>query len=1074
MNNEDREYLIQENEILVSTTDMSGKITYADDNFVRVSGYSRDELLGSPHNIVRHPDMPKEVFKDFWREINLGNCWSGIIKNRQKNGGYYWVKSDVTPLYKDGVQLGFMSVRSMPNKVDLEKVKIQYSQFNEGEQGDLVIKRGKVVKKQHVNSINALSIKQRLFGLVLIATISLFTVLGIGIHSSYTEKEAVEHLYNNHIESYSRLLTIDKLWIENRLLLQSLLLTDDFEKHLNISKTLKDNALTLKQITTNLIDKFDLEHTSEIERYRIIAEQSDQLAATSLLDIYSTLSSSDESRRSNADFRSLILASVTEILAYEQSIGDLILENRQQSIDIYEESKYVFWFEVALSSIITLLCIVAYLIFAFIFNRDINSRLSDIRRYFTRLVKKDYLFEINIEKNDEIGQVLQSLKIMKVQLAYNMESVRQKAIAATRIKIALDNVSTNMMIVDNDNTIIYVNPSIIDMFTQAEKELKAYSPDFDANRLLGVNINDLNLVTIHQQNRLSNNYQQGGHDTPQTIEVEQTQEIDINGRIFNIVSNPVIDESGKQIGYVTEWADRTIEIGSVRQKARAAMRIKIALDNVSTNMMIVDSDNIIIYVNPSIINMFKHAEAELKAYSPDFDTNELLGVNINDLNLIKINQQDKHDTQQTVEVEKNQEIDINGRIFNIISNPVIDEAGKQIGYVTEWVDRTAEIGVEKEIEHVIQSAVEGDFSQRMALDGKNTFFTMLCGNMNRLLEISEVSLTDIVTVLSSLAKGDLTSKITADYSGAFGELKTSSNLTVTKLKEMILHIKISADTINTATKEIAIGNIDLAQRTEKQARSLEVTSSSMEELTITVKQNSEHSKQANRLAKDTSANALKGGEVVKQVVENMSDIHTSSQEVMNIISVIDSIAFQTNILALNAAVEAARAGEQGRGFAVVATEVRNLAQRSAAAAKEVKSLINSSVRKIEVGSKLATQAGDSISSVVISIQEVAQLIEEITQASVEQSVGIDQVTRSILEVDDVTQQNSALVEEGSAAASSLEEQVANLAVYVAAFDTGEQQLPPQHVASESHFGERSMHVALGSHNHADDSDWSEF
>jgi methyl-accepting chemotaxis protein len=291
---------------------------------------------------------------------------------------------------------------------------------------------------------------------------------------------------------------------------------------------------------------------------------------------------------------------------------------------------------------------------------------------------------------------------------------------------------------------------------------------------------------------------------------------------------------------------------------------------------------------------------------------------------------------------------------------------------------------------------------------------------------------------------------------------------------MIQHIKISADTINTATKEIAIGNIDLAQRTEKQARSLEVTSSSMEELTITVKQNSEHSKQANLLAKQTSDNARKGGEVVKQVVDNMSEIHTSSREIMNIISVIDSIAFQTNILALNAAVEAARAGEQGRGFAVVATEVRNLAQRSAAAAKEVESLINSSVNKIETGSKLASQAGDSISGVVNSIQDVAQLIEEITQASVEQSTGIDQVTQAILEVDDVTQQNSALVEEGSAAASSLEEQVANLALYVSVFDTGDQNVSDtgevQLPAQENHLRPVSPRLLSNS----DNEDWAEF
>ncbi|MGR5285490.1 methyl-accepting chemotaxis protein [Vibrio maritimus] len=942
MSNNDQEYLIKENEILVSTTDMSGRITFADDNFVRVSGFSKEELIGSPHNIVRHPDMPKEVFEDLWREIKAGNCWSGILKNKQKNGGFYWVKSDVTPLYKDGNQLGFMSVRSMPDKAELDNVKAQYAKFKDGEQDDHTIQSGKVVKKHRTNPLRALTIKQRLFGLVAMATVALLTVLGIGIHSSYTEKEAVEHLYNNHIESYSRLHSIDKLWIENRLLLQSLLLPNSFDYHVTAGQQLKQNTTELEQLSEALINKFDTEHASTIEKYRVIANQSTQLATTTLPEIYSILMSSDASLHDSELFRTRVSVAISEITSYEDNLGALISENRVQSAEIYDQSKQVFWFEVALASAITLLFIGIYLVFAYLFSHDINRRLKDIRRYFKRLVKQDYLFDIDVKSNDEIGQVLQSLKVMKVQLAYSMESVRQKAVSATRIKIALDNVSTNMMIEDSDHTIIYVNPAIEGMFEQAQQEFQTLAPDFDATKLVGSKIKDLNIPGLcpppHQLSPAS-----GFEQEPHSANKEQVQEVDINGRIFRIVSNPVIDAAGQQIGYVTEWSDRTTEIA-----------------------------------------------------------------------------------------------------------------------------------VEKEIEHVIASAVDGDFTKRMALDGKTPFFTMLCGNMNRLLEISEVSLADIVSVLSALAKGDLTAQIGADYSGAFGELKTSSNLTVSKLKEMIQHIKISADTINTATKEIAIGNIDLAQRTEKQARSLEVTSSSMEELTITVKQNSEHSKQANLLAKQTSDNARKGGEVVKQVVDNMSEIHTSSREIMNIISVIDSIAFQTNILALNAAVEAARAGEQGRGFAVVATEVRNLAQRSAAAAKEVESLINSSVNKIETGSKLASQAGDSISGVVNSIQDVAQLIEEITQASVEQSTGIDQVTQAILEVDDVTQQNSALVEEGSAAASSLEEQVANLALYVSVFDTGDQnvsdigevQLPTQ----ESHLRPVSPRLLSNS----DNEDWAEF
>ncbi|MGL6260400.1 methyl-accepting chemotaxis protein [Vibrio sp. WXL210] len=941
-----QEYILQQNEILISTTDMSGKITFVDDNFVRISGFSREELIGRPHNIVRHPDMPKEVFADLWKEIKLGHCWSGIIKNRQKGGGFYWVKSDVTPLYKDGAQVGFMSVRSMPNKVDVEKIKLHYAKFKQGAQGNHIIRRGKVVNKQKKRLFRALSIKQRLFGLVSVATLALLTVLGIGIHSSYTEKQAVENLYYNHIEAYSRLRVIDNLWTENRFILQSLLLSDEFSQNLEAAQRLKENTLELEQTTQVLVGSLDANNNSNTSKYQIIAQQSDQIATTTLPKIYSDLISNDITKLDSENYQALIQAAQLEIDTYQINLNNLVDENRQQSLMIYQQSNVVFWSEVALSSVMTLLFIAAYLWFAFSFNRDISSRLEEIRHYFTRLVKQDYLFEIDVKKNDEIGLVLQALKSMKVQLAYSMESVRQKAVSATRIKIALDNVSTNMMIEDSDNNIIYVNPAIVDMFKQAEQDIKAIVPSFDADKLVGLNVRDLNLKQLKSSSLIAS------------------------------------DSASSDSATNTDSAKKTIEI------------------------------------------------------------------------------------------------DINGRTFKIVTNPVIDAKGQQIGYVTEWVDRTSEIAVEREVGLAIQSAVDGDFSKRIDFDGNNAFFSMLCSNINRLLEINQVSLTDIDSVLSALAKGELTSQITADYSGTFGELKNSSNLTVSKLKEMIQHIKVSADTINTAAKEIAIGNVDLAQRTEKQARNLEVTSSSMEQLTTTVKQNSEHSKKANQLAKQTSSNALEGGKVVEQVVENMAEIHSSSREVMNIISVIDSIAFQTNILALNAAVEAARAGEQGRGFAVVATEVRNLAQRSASAAKEVESLINSSVTKIETGTKLASRAGESISGVVSSVQQVAELMEEITQASVEQSVGIDQVTQAILEVDDVTQQNSALVEQGSAAASSLEEQVANLALYVSMFDTGEADMDEPYIEDKYHdekpqSREKTNQVSTEPLVHCDD-DWTEF
>jgi methyl-accepting chemotaxis protein len=250
---------------------------------------------------------------------------------------------------------------------------------------------------------------------------------------------------------------------------------------------------------------------------------------------------------------------------------------------------------------------------------------------------------------------------------------------------------------------------------------------------------------------------------------------------------------------------------------------------------------------------------------------------------------------------------------------------------------------------------------------------------------------------------------------------------------IVSRVRRGTETIGTASREIAAGNIDLSSRTELQASSLEKTASAMERLTGTVKQNADNAREANHLAATASDVASKGGQVVSQVVETMGSINDSANKIVDIIGVIDGIAFQTNILALNAAVEAARAGEQGRGFAVVASEVRNLAQRSAAAAKEIKALIGDSVDKVERGSKLVGQAGVTMDEVVASVKRVTDIMGEIANASAEQSAGIEQVNQSIIEMDSMTQQNAALVEEAAAAAQSLQDQAAELARVVSIF-----------------------------------------
>jgi methyl-accepting chemotaxis protein len=345
-----------------------------------------------------------------------------------------------------------------------------------------------------------------------------------------------------------------------------------------------------------------------------------------------------------------------------------------------------------------------------------------------------------------------------------------------------------------------------------------------------------------------------------------------------------------------------------------------------------------------------------------------------------------------------------------------------------------------DIQLLTLSAGQGDFSIKLDLNNKEGYRKTLAELLNQLSELTDNGLRDIMRVANSLATGDLTQKITKNYPGLFGQTKDGVNTTVSNLQKLVEEIKVSVDSIGGAAKEIASGNTDLSQRTEEQASSLEETAASMEELASTVKQNADNAKEANQLAHNASSVAEKGGAVVNQVVGTMSSINDSSRKIVDIISVIDSIAFQTNILALNAAVEAARAGEQGRGFAVVAAEVRNLAQRSAAAAKEIKTLIDDSVEKVEIGTRLVDDAGRTMEEIVNAVKSVTIIMSEISSASVEQSTGIEQVNQAISLMDEATQQNAALVEEAAAAAKSLEEEAQNLTRSVNLFKINNLQL----------------------------------
>ena len=458
--------------------------------------------------------------------------------------------------------------------------------------------------------------------------------------------------------------------------------------------------------------------------------------------------------------------------------------------------------------------------------------------------------------------------------------------------------------------------------------------------------------------------------------------------------------------------------------------IRASLDASRTGMMIADEQHIIRYVNNSVLTLLRNQQSELRKAFPDFDVDTLLGTSIHCFHQNPDRIRGMLDHLQSRHLGR---IQLGNAHFTQMVTPVFDADGKRTAFVVEWHDRTEELKIEGDIARIVEAAAQGDLQQRLHTNETSGFIFTLTTGINQMLDTLASAVTEIRHMLSAMSQGDLQHRISGHYAGDFEAMKHDANLTAAQLADIVGRIRQCSEAINQASGEIAAGNTELSERTEIQAANLEETAASMEELTSTVRENAESARQANELAISAASVAADGGAVVEQVVATMGAIEHSSRRIAEIISVIDGIAFQTNILALNAAVEAARAGEQGRGFAVVASEVRTLAQRSAAAAKEIKGLIEDSSDKVNTGSALVNRAGATMGDIVASVERVTAIMSRIAHASQEQSSGIEQVNQTVVQMDEATQQNAALVEEATAAARMMEQQAVELVQAVSVF-----------------------------------------
>lgn len=886
------EYVLTDTDLIVSKTDLNGNITYINDDFIRIGGFSKAELIGAPHNILRHPDMPKAAFADMWKTLKSGNSWSGIVKNRTKNGGFYWVRANIMPLFEDGKTVGYLSVRNKPLIADVKNAEALYREINSG-RSKVKLDAGEVVYPSVITAIKRrfrdISVKSKLL------TLSATSVLSIVVLAFYG--------------SYG----------------------------LNVTR----NAMS--------------ENMHEIEVHAKGINLSREIQYEFKLQIQ--------------EFKNVLL--------------------RGQNPDAL--AKYTAAFDEQA--------------------KKVTQHLHDLNEIMADMPEKDVVAIINLsathhaEVTDKYRLAIKSYQIGNLENVFAIDAM-VKGIDRTFADEIEKLVTFNQMEIDKH-------------IDEGKSTLQSISHQFETNTAtIGIGIAIFMLVwSLSTQGSIVERLNRAAK---LISDVSEGKLIEVNAYSKNELGK--IMKAIKMLGVKMRF-----EVAEDRNEAAEMRRIKLALDEVRLPVTLSNSQNEFIYMNNAAYKMWQAMSGEIAKRFAGFTVDGMYGGS---LAQYFETEQDRTDFATPQEGGKQMFINLGGKKFHLTVFWVYDERGLYVGRATQWKDITSELAMQQQISQIVEAASEGNFRNRVNVLETEGFFKQLSDGLNVLLSTCEQSYTDMADIFDALSHGDLTRKITTQYDGDFETIKNNANHTVEKLTEIVEQIKRITDGVNSNAKEIATSSSNLAERTTEQAAALEETAASMHELSSTVEANTENANHANDFVIGASNIATKGVNVIHQVVSTMEDIHESSRKIVDIISVIDGISFQTNILALNAAVEAARAGEQGRGFAVVASEVRSLAQRAAAAAGEIKNLINNSVSKIEDGSKLVVNAGHTMEDIVGSIRTVTEMIGQINIASNEQNAGISQASQAIAGMEETTQQNAILVEQSASVSDNLRNQAEDLTLAV--------------------------------------------